>query len=238
MADVQDLRRIDFLAACSEPELQALAPYCRRATYTQFQSIHEENSPAEKVYAVLVGEVVLHKESDFGREPSRLAVVRPGEMFGFGEVMLPAYYTSASAATDCTLLEIGKDDFRRRFMAVAAFREQVVLALSKINRYHVDKMAGSSGLKDLSFYLLTLSGECGKTLGGKIHIQKQLRQPEIASLLNLSREHVTRLFAKLREQGVVDFNRGFPIIDRAWLDRTVRDKDLAASIQYRESPLP
>ena len=63
----------------------------------------------------------------------------------------------------------------------------------------------------------------------------KVRQPELAAALNLSREHVTRLFAKLRTERVVQFNRGFPIIDKAWLDRVVKDKDLAASIRYRIS---
>ena len=237
MDNEQELRKIQFFAACSDTELRALAPLCRRATYQQFQSIHEEGSPSGKVYAVLKGEVVLFKSTDRADEPTRLAVVRAGEMFGFGEIMLSAYYTSASAATDCTLLEIGREDFMRRFLAMACFREQVLLALSKINRYHVCKVTGGGGLSDLALYLQTLSQECGKIVGGKIRIQRKLRQPEIASLLNLSREHVTRLFAKLKAEGVVDFNRGFPVIDRAWLDRTVRDKDLAASIQYRDTPL-
>ena len=237
MADEKDLRKVQFLAGCSEQEIRSLAPFCRRTTYQQFQSIHEEGSPAGKVYAVLKGEVVLHKAADRADELKRLAVVRAGEMFGFGEIMLSSYYTSASAATDCTLLEISREDFVSRFLAVAPFREQVLIAVSKIGRFLLDKVTGGGGLSDLTLYLLTLSGECGKTVGGKIHIQRKLRQPEIASLLNLSREHVTRLFAKLRAQGVVDFNRGYPIIDRAWLDRAVRDKDLAASIQYRDTPL-
>ena len=236
MVDASDIRKIDFFATCSEAELRELAPLCRRAGYQKFQPIHEEGSPSLKVCAVLKGEVVLHKLSDVTNEPVRLAVVRAGEMFGFGEAMLPTYCTSASAATECTLLEIGKQDFIRRFMAVAGFREQVVTALSKIARYHLGKVTGGGGLSDLALYLQTLSGECGKVVGGKIHIQRKLRQPEIASILNLSREHVTRLFAKLKSQGVVDFNRGCPIIDRAWLDQTVRDKDLAASIQYRDAP--
>ncbi len=233
--DTTELRKIDFFAGCSEEERRALAPYCRRATYRTLEAIHDEDAPATKVYAVLKGEVVLHKSCARASGPSRLAVVRAGEMFGFGEIMLPRYYTSASAATDCVLLEIGRDDFVRRFLAVANFRQQVVIALSKIARYLIGKSAGGGGINDLALYLQTLSGECGRMVGGKIRIQKKQFQPAIASMLNLSREHVTRLFARLKAEGVVDFNRGFPIIDRAWLDRTVHDKDLAASIQYRDS---
>ncbi|HRZ13593.1 MAG TPA: Crp/Fnr family transcriptional regulator [Kiritimatiellia bacterium] len=236
MADPADLKAIEFFAGCTEQELRDLAPLCRRVSYRKFQPIYNEGEGSRKIHAVLKGEVVLHKLGDGTREPVRLAVVRAGEMFGFGEAMLETYYTSAGAATACILLEIGRDDFVRRFLAVPAFRVQVVRALSKIARYLVDKAARGSGLNDLALYLQALSGECGENRMGKIFIRKKLHQPEVASLLNLSREHVTRLFARLKAEGVVDFNRGYPIIDRAWLDRVVRDKDLAASIQYRDAP--
>lgn len=234
--DTRDLRKIDFFAACSEAELRDLAGLCRPASYRRLQLIHEEGAPAGKVYAVLRGEVVLHAHAAVADEPTRLAVVRSGEMFGFGEVLLRHYYTSASALTACGLLEIGRDDFRRSFLAVPAIREHVLVALSQIVRYLVNKVTGGGGINDLALFLLAQGEAHGTMSGGKIHLQKKLRQPEIASVLNLSREHVTRLFAKLKAQGVVDFNRGFPVVDRAWLDRVVQDKDLAASIQYRDAP--
>ncbi len=236
MADSKDLRKIGFFAGCSEAELRDLAPLCRRATCRQGQPIHEENAPARKVYAVLDGDVLLYRSSGEGR-PSRLAVVKSGEMFGIGEAMLPTYYTGASALSACTVLEIGREDFVRRFLAVPAFRERVVLELSRIARFLVCKVTGGGGRHDLAFYLRAQADECGKAAGGRIHLQKKQRQPEIASVLNLSREHVTRLFAKLKAEGAVDFNRGFPIIDPAWLDREVRDRDLAASVQYRDAPV-
>ncbi len=235
--DVNDLRSIDFFAACSGPVLQDLASLCHRTGYRRLRTIHDEGAPVLKVYAVLRGQVVLHKAAGATGDPVRLAVVQAGEMFGFGEVMLPRYYTTARALMDCSLLEIGRDDFIRRFLAVAAIREQVLLALCKINRYLVNKLTGAGGVEDLALYLQTLAGECGRATGDRIMIQRKVRQPEVASVLNLSREHVTRLFARLKAQGVVDFNRGYPVIDQAWLEQAVRDKDLAASIQYRDAPL-
>jgi CRP-like cAMP-binding protein len=233
MMDWRDLRKIAFFAACSEPELRALAPLCCRSPYRKAQSIHEENSPVQKAYAVMAGDVLLYRSG--AGHTSRLAVVKSGEMFGIGEVLLPTYYTSASALTACTLLEIGKEDFIRRFLAVPAFRERVVLELSKIARFLICKVTGGGGRNDLALYLRTQAEKSGKISGDRIRIQEKLRQPEIASLLNLSREHVTRLFARLKTEGLADFNRGFPIINRAWLDQAVRDKDLAASIQYRDA---
>lgn len=228
------LRQIAFFAAGSESDLRNLAPLCRRATCQKGQSIHEENAPVRKVYAVLAGDVLLYRSSG-GTRTARLAVVKAGEMFGIGEALLPTYYTGASALSACTLLEIGREDFVRRFLAVPAIRERVVLELSKIARFLICKVTGGGGRHDLALYLRTQADKCGQIGGGKIRLQTKLRQPEIASLLNLSREHVTRLFAKLKAEGAVDFNRGFPVIDRTWLDREAPDKDLAASVQYRDA---
>ena len=91
------------------------------------------------------------------------------------------------------------------------------------------------GRRDLALYLRTQAEACGQPAGSGIRLKNKQRQPEIASRLQLSREHVTRLFAKLKAEGVVDFNRGFPVIDRAWLDREAPDRDLAASVQYRDA---
>ena len=185
---------------------------------------------------MLKGDVTLFRDRPGHEEPARLAVVREGELFGFGEAMLPAYYTSACAATACTLLAIRSVDFAREFLAIASIRNPVIESLSKINRYLLDRVTDGDGRTALALYLTSLAKDCGQREGPRIHIQRKQRQPAIASLLNLSREHVTRLFSQLKKEGVVDFNDGFPLIDAAWLDRSVRDKDLAASIQYRDTP--
>lgn len=235
MAEARNLGTISFFADCSAAELRDLAPLCRRAAYRPGQAIQEENVPVRAVRAVLDGEVLIHRSSG-GTAAARLAVVKPGEMFGIGEALLPTTYTGASALGACTVLEIDRDVFVRRFLAVPAVREAVLRELSKIARFLICKVAGGGGRHDLALYLRSQAEACGQPAGGKIRLRNKQLQPEIASLLNLSREHVTRLFAKLKAEGVVDFNRGFPVIDRAWLDREAPDRDLAASVQYRDVP--
>lgn len=234
MVEARDLGNIQFFADCSAAEIRELATLCRRASYRPGQSIHEENAPVQKIYAVLSGEVLLYRSSG-GSRAARLAVVKAGELFGIGEAMLPTYYTGASALSACLLLEIGREDFVRRFLAVPAVRNRVVRELSQIARFLICKVTGGGGRRDLALYLRTQAEACGQPAGSGIRLKNKQRQPEIASLLQLSREHVTRLFAKLKAEGVVDFNRGFPVIDRAWLDREAPDRELAASIQYREA---
>jgi CRP-like cAMP-binding protein len=233
----QILEPIPLFKECSAAEIRRLARYGHQTYYRNFATIYDAGSPSKVVSIVLKGEVIVRKETTPRHEPTHFnVVVTAGEMFGFGEMMLEHYYTSTVARGECVLLEIAKQDFVRHFMAIPSLREKVLRAFSDIVRILMNKVA-SGGTDELALYLYQLSRKSGKTIGGKIHIQKKVRQPEVASVLNLSREHVTRLFAKLRAEKVVQFNRGFPIIDKAWLDRTVKDKELAASIQYRPSPI-
>lgn len=235
MVDARELGKIGFCAGCSAAERRELAAGCRRTTYRAGQAIHEEHAPVQRVCAVLAGEVLIHRSAG-GRGAARLAVVKAGETFGFGEALLPTYYTGASALSACTLLEIDRDNFVRRFLAVPAVREAVLRELSTIARFLICKVTGGGGRHDLALYLRAQAEACGRRAGRRIRLQRKQRQPEIASRLNLSREHVTRLFAQLKAEQAVDFNRGFPVVDQAWLDREAPDRDLAASVQYRDLP--
>lgn len=237
MIDWQVLKPMPFFQGCPPRDLRRLARYCHQRYCRKFEQIHEAGAPSQHVCVIMKGEVVIQKATVPRDERARCnVVVLEGELFGFGEMMLNRYYTGAIALTDCVLLEIGKEDFVRHFMAIPVLREKILLWLSEIARILMNKLA-SGGLNELALYLYQRSEQSGKLVGAKIHIQEKMSQLEIASVLDLSREYVTRLFADLRAQKVVQFNRGFPIIDKAWLDKAVKDKDLADSIRYRTSPL-
>jgi len=213
--------------------LRRLSEYCTTSSYHRYQSIYREGTPSRRVYLVQKGEIVLHKEETGTGRIVRLYVALRGDIFGIGEMMLRTYYTSATAIAPSVLIEIEKEIFVRQFLAIAAVRDQILLDFSKIVRFHIDRMVEHSGLHELALYLWHLSRVNARVDGGKIYIQTKVRQPEAAAVLNLSREHVTRLFRKLRLQGVVRFNKGFPVVDAKWLNAIVRDKDLAESIRYR-----
>ena len=234
MATLPDLRKIRYFADCPDSLLRDLAPACRRVAFRKGQPIHDEQVPLPAVHAVLAGEVLLYRSSG-AIGASRLAVVKSGELFGFGEALLPVTYTAACALSACSLLAIDRVAFVSRFLAIPSIREHVLRDLSTIARFLVCKVTGGGGRQDLALYLRARSDACGIADGPRIRLQSKQRQPEIASLLNLSREHVTRLFARLKAEGVVDFNRGFPLIDPAWLDREAPDRHLAASILYRDA---
>ncbi len=227
---------LPLFAGCPPEQIQALSRYAEKTRCKRHCEIYREGDPVRHVHVVLKGEVGLEKERGDGREPMRLAIVHSGESFGIGEFMLPAAHTTATALEDCELLRIAAADFRKHFMAVECIRDRVVSELSRIAKYLLFSVVSGSGTRMLAFYLRRLCLEDAEERDGKFHVRSKVFQPEIASLLNMSREHVTRLFARLQEQGAVDFNRGHPVVDKEWLQKTVTDTDLADFIVYRDYP--
>ena len=199
-----------LLEGCSPGQLRELSGFIETVRVRQNQEIYHEGDPARAVHLVQKGEVALEKDRGEGCEPMRLSIVQPGECFGLGEFMLPDYYTTATALTDCELLKIGAADFQAHFLSIESIRSKVIRELSHIAKYLLFSVVSGTGTQKLALYLHKLCLADATEQDGRYHIQIKLRQPEIASLLNLSREHVTRLFARLQEQGVVQFNQGVP----------------------------
>ena len=230
------LRTLFLFSDCSPAQAESLAPHVETVFFRRHQSIHQEGQPSPSIHIVWKGEVALEKSRGPTEEPMRLSIVKNGECFGIGEFMLPATITTATALADCELLRISGENFRRYFLSVESIREKVMLDLSRIAKFLLFAVVAGTGTQMLAFYLRKQCLEQAVETDGKFHIQRKILQPEIASLLNMSREHVTRLFARLQEQGAVDFNRGFPIVDKRWLQSVVTDTDLADFIVYRDYP--
>lgn len=231
-------RRADLFRGCSDSEWRALVPHLRARARRRYEVLYREGEAAALAHLVVRGDVMLEKETGAEAEPFRLAVVRAGEAFGIGEMFLPHYVSTATTLTACELLEIPRAVFRDRLLAVPAVRERIMTSLCEINSYLLFRVVAGSALTLLALYLHQMAHRYGRRQGGRLRIQRRVQQPEVASLLHLSREHVSRLFAHLRRQGVVQFNRGYPLVDEAWLQRTVRNPELADAIQYRDVSRP
>ena len=231
-----DWSQFPLFAGCSPAQIEPLLLHAQTVACKRNQTLYSEGDPVGHVHVVLEGEIALEKRRGPDEEPMRLSIVRPGECFGIGEFMLPAYVSSATALANAKLLRISADLFRKRFLAVEPIRDWVLAELSRIANYLLFAVVSGSGARMLAFYLRRLCLENSTESNGQFRIQTKVLQPHVASLLNMSREHVTRLFARLQEQGAVDFNRGFPIVDKRWLQSAVTDTDLADFIVYRDYP--
>src|SRR5437867_150782 len=151
-----------FFQGCTGEQLRGLARHCSERVYGKWEQIHEAGGPSEKIFIILKGQVLIQIEAAPRREPAYLdIVVFAGELFGIGEMMLKHYYTSATAQTECVLLEIAKEDFLQHFMSIPRLRDRVLTSLSELLRILLNKVT-SGGVNELALYLYKLSEESGK----------------------------------------------------------------------------
>lgn len=237
-AEGRIIQSVSFLAGISDVQRDALSRYGSVHRYPRHATIQQQGTEPVGVCFLLQGEVVIEKIIADAPEAARLSIVRCGEMFGFGECLLRTCYTNVRALTPVRIWMIDTRTFIDHFLAIPLLRERLFAMFSDMTRILIHRAVAGDARHELAYYLRYECQTTGRRIGRRIRIERLIRQPAVASVLNLSREHVTRLFAELRREKVVDFNRGHPLVDPAWLERMTEDRDLADSLQYRDLPAP
>lgn len=235
MVNWQILTQFQLFKDCQEQDLQNICNYINTSYYKKFEEIYKQGDTVDKVFLIQKGEVELQMEIEEEVKYFRLTILLAGEVFGIGELFLDAYYISSLSLTNTILLEINKQDFIDHFLSLHPINQEVIRDYNNMIRILIHKVVKGAGINELILYLYHICKRAGSIKNDEIHITEKQFQPQIASILHMSREHITRLFKSLKDQGVADFNHGYPIIQKQWLEDNIVDTDYADSIHYRHS---
>jgi CRP-like cAMP-binding protein len=173
------------------------------------QTIFTQGEAADAVFYIQQGKVRLTVVSKLGKEAT-LGILSEGEFFGEGGLAgQPLRMGSATAMTDCELLQIDK-----KAMVLALHREHtfsdlfVAYLLARNIRYEedlVDQLFNSSE-KRLARILLLLA-HFGKEGVPEIVIPK-ISQETLAEMIGTTRSRVSFFMNRFRTLGFVDYNGG------------------------------
>ena len=72
-------------------------------------------------------------------------------------------------------------------------------------RDYITAMAGGSVLSKLKFKLAELGNRYGVEDGDKVKINQRFTHEEIADMIGVSRETITKLLGSLRRKGIIEF---------------------------------
>ena len=170
------------------------------------QTIFTQGDAADSVFYVQQGQVRLSVVSKIGKEAS-LGILSQGEFFGEGGLAgQPLRMGSATAMTDCELLQIDK-----KAMMLALHREHkfsalfVAYLLARNVRYEedlVDQLFNSSE-KRLARILLLLA-HFGKD-GVPDAVIPKMSQESLAEMIGTTRSRVSFFMNRFRKLGFVDY---------------------------------
>jgi CRP-like cAMP-binding protein len=123
----RSLDGVEILASLTPEQRAHLTAAARALLYAEGETIAREGEAGASMFVVTSGEASVTL-SQAGGEVARL---KSGAVFGEMSLLTgDARSATVSAATDCELLEIGADAFRRVVLADAAIVEQVAAAVA------------------------------------------------------------------------------------------------------------
>jgi CRP/FNR family transcriptional regulator, cyclic AMP receptor protein len=173
------------------------------------QAIFAQGDAADTIFYIQQGKVRLTVVSEVGKEAT-LGILGEGDFFGEGGLAgQPLRMGSATAMTDCELLQIDK-----KAMMLALHREHtfsdlfVAYLLARNIRYEedlVDQLFNSSE-KRLARILLLLA-HFGKE-GVPETVIPKISQETLADMIGTTRSRVSFFMNKFRKLGFVNYNGG------------------------------
>ena len=175
--------------------------------YATNQTIYHQGNPAVSIFYILTGKVKLTVTSDEGKE-AVVAILGSDEFFGEGcadgEILR---LSTATALTECTIMEIAKAEFMRIVHNEPAFAEffisHLLIRSTQIQADLVDQLFNSSE-KRLARALLLLAN-FGKESEPEPVLAK-ISQETLADMVGTTRSRVNFFMNKFRRLGLISYN--------------------------------
>lgn len=183
-------------------QLAEVTAIAQERTFGRGESIFFEGDPGEGFYMVAEGQVKIFKMSPDGKEQI-LHIFGPGEPFG----EVPVFHGHPFPANAMALSKVSLLYFpRRQFVDLVTANPSLALNLLAMLSLRLRRFAAqieSLSLKEvpgrLAAYLVYLAEEQGSTTQVTLDIPKG----QLASLLGTIPETLSRIFAKMSEEGLI-----------------------------------
>lgn len=212
---VDFLARLPLFNELEAVELERMARHTTELHVARGQTIFRQGDPCTGFHCVIFGRVKLAFGSSQGSEKV-VEIVGPGNSFGEAVMFMDKpYIVTAQALVDTMLLHVAKPAVFDELERTPRFARKMLAGLSR--RLHglisdVEAYSLNSGTQRVIGYLLREDVADGGEV--TLHASKTV----VASRLNLTPEHFSRILHDLTEQGLIEVHgRGITIRDASRL---------------------
>lgn len=217
------LRKIQEFADLSEDELARIEKICFTRRYKKNMVVFLEGEPLEAIHFIKSGRVKISKLAEDGREQI-INILGEGDLFPhMGLFEKVAYPATAEVIEDAELGVIRTAQFED------LLRQNPDLAVSMLRVMSKMLRGLQSTIRDLAFKdsfgrtasaLLRLAREHGVQSPQGLRLNMPLTHQELANLVGVSRETVTRIISQFRKEKAVEMDRrGITIVNQEKLKR-------------------
>ena len=222
----EKLKKTFIFSGFSPEELEAAAGLLKKKKYRKGVTVFHEGQPGIAFYLISSGRVKVFKLNEDGRELI-FGIFGDGAIFGDVPVFDGGPYpASAATLVETEVVYMSRDDFIRLITEHPAISLKIVRVLGKRLRQaqrFVMEIAMKSVLQRLSAQLVRLAEEYGREEGGETIIDLPLTRQELAELIGVTRETVTRELSKLSKAGAISLEgKKIFIVDQLMLERSAK----------------
>lgn len=188
-------------------DLARLARGCRKLNYDKGNILFHKGDACHGFYLMLSGQVKLAFISQDGNQKV-VEIMRSGQTFGEAVMFMERpFMLMAQALTDCQVLLIAKEAVFAELERDHLVSRKVIASLSMRLHHLINDLEAyslRSGRERIIGYLLREEESAGQVAdSGPVTIRLPTHKATIASRLNLTQEHFSRILHELVTEGLV-----------------------------------
>jgi len=206
---VELIRQVPLFSTLTDDEFNQLAHIFVIRAYRKNQIIFLEEETGNYMYLVLSGKVKVSKAGSGGKE-TILAIHRAGDFFGEMSLLdgktAPA---TVSAMEDAKIISVSGADFHKYLMRNERVMLQIINVLCARLRqvWQTQSLSSSTADARIRMGIYQLAKKHGIRDAHGTIIDLKITHQELADMVGTSRETVTRVLARLREQGIIEIEQ-------------------------------
>jgi len=206
---VELIRKIPLFSTLTDEEFNRLSHIFVARAYRKNQIIFLEEETGNYMYLVLSGKVKVAKAGAGGKE-TILAIHRAGDFFGEMSLLdgktAPA---TVSAMEDSKIISVSGTDFHRYLL----HNEKVMLQIIKVlcarlrEVWQTQSLNSSTADARIRMGIYELAKRHGIRDAHGTIIDLKITHQELAEMVGTSRETVTRVLTRLKDQGIIEVDQ-------------------------------
>ncbi|WP_028309305.1 Crp/Fnr family transcriptional regulator [Desulfitibacter alkalitolerans] len=214
--ELKCMKDLAIFEPLDEKEKELITLLAKPRFYTKGEIIFAENSPADTIYFIRGGKILLYKISEEGKEMS-LDILQKDDVFGENTIFDDALYTmNAKALEHSYVCTCTRTDFLEMLKNPVISLKMLKALGDKLNNY--TEQLAAMAFNDVKTRILStlerLSKEYGKNTPQGIMIDIPLNHQDLACLVNASRVMVTNTLSSLKQDGRITVHgRRFHLLD-------------------------
>jgi len=221
------LRTTPIFSRLSPADRAAVATVATVQHYPKSETIFEQESPSDALYAIISGRVKIFRMMPNGKDLI-LEVFGPGDPLGAVALYMDRPFPATAAALeDTTCVVIPRALFFRLLETNPSLVRGLLLGLTTRLVELTNRLAELSGGRiegRFARLLLKLGREMGKPDRGGLFIPLGLSRQELADMTGTTIETCIRIMSRWGKERIVHTDKdGFVVLDRAALERIGAD---------------